>query len=626
MGKSTSNTDKTPRKRGRKRVAQDSDSNLDPMVTVDMENVNKENSSDDNDQRSKKRKNKRNPHGRTRVYVEEDSTEQSQTSENENIIDETVRFEEDENLVEVQVRVNEDDFLSEEMDEGEEGEVVSDEEEMDITFNSRNNNATVRSVVSRPKAIETMSKRMREETVTEVPPEFAEPQSEEKTKAKESMEEKIDNLSRNLLVMQKLMFQKGIFDEEKTGKIKRAMQQQEQSNINENRESNVVRNQVATSGSVTTVYDNTLQFVQEGKELDTIPVIEKRVSSSSDEAEQIDTSAEMLMDVDETDKFISECMQAAKQGRAEEPQPGTSGYKPPGQEKRISRSDQMVKEAEASKARMFATPGKMNNLTNVMNAMNPTAGNAINWPELSSDIMISTLVDEEYLIIGSHIDETMQRKILNNEYIDFAKLLPRDRLVQEEDHRMELVNKGGLTFFMPVADRESGAINSFAKWEQAFRVFSNVYTRKYPHKASELIQYNHLINMAALNFAWDNVYLYDKEFRIHMSKFPQRSWGVILQQAWMIRLKDRVRHDYGNSPNPSGENRRAKIREPCRRFNRGKCTYGHKCKYEHKCSVPACGKFGHGAHICRKRGNTQGNSPNVKQTSNVESFNSDKEK
>ena len=24
-------------------------------------------------------------------------------------------------------------------------------------------------------------------------------------------------------------------------------------------------------------------------------------------------------------------------------------------------------------------------------------------------------------------------------------------------------------------------------------------------------------------------------------------------------------------------------------------------KYDHHCTVPSCGKFGHGAHICRKR-------------------------
>ena len=106
---------------------------------------------------------------------------------------------------------------------------------------------------------------------------------------------------------------------------------------------------------------------------------------------------------------------------------------------------------------------------------------------------------------------------------------------------MELVNKGGVTYFVLVSDREvSGLITGFNKWEQAFRVFSNIYTKEYPHRATELIQYNHLIHTASLSFTWDNVYSYNKEFRMHMSNYPQRNWGVILQQVWSVYLRDRV--------------------------------------------------------------------------------------
>ena len=108
---------------------------------------------------------------------------------------------------------------------------------------------------------------------------------------------------------------------------------------------------------------------------------------------------------------------------------------------------------------------------------------------------------------------------------------------------MELVSRGDATYFVPVADRESRTIASFSKWEQAFRVFSNIYTKAYQEKASELIQYNHIIHSAAQSFSWDNVYQYDKEFRVHISNFLQRSWAVILQQTWTMCLRDRIRLD-----------------------------------------------------------------------------------
>ena len=108
-----------------------------------------------------------------------------------------------------------------------------------------------------------------------------------------------------------------------------------------------------------------------------------------------------------------------------------------------------------------------------------------------------------------------------------------------------MVNKDGRTFFVPAESRVLGTISSFFKWEQAFHVFSNVYTAKYPQKAVELIQYNHLINTASMTFTWENMYQYDKDFRMHLAWHPYHSWAIILQQAWSVRLKDRLK--IGNS-------------------------------------------------------------------------------
>ena len=149
----------------------------------------------------------------------------------------------------------------------------------------------------------------------------------------------------------------------------------------------------------------------------------------------------------------------------------------------------------------------------------------------------SNLIDENYMTMGTHLDKTMVDKIIAGEYIDFGKLLPRDKIIIQEDHRMEIVTKGGLTYFTPVVDREVSMINSFSHWEQAFRTYSNVYSRRYPHRATELIQYNHIIHTASLTYTWDNVYMYDKEFCMHLSSYPYQSWSVILQHAGLCISK-----------------------------------------------------------------------------------------
>ena len=156
-------------------------------------------------------------------------------------------------------------------------------------------------------------------------------------------------------------------------------------------------------------------------------------------------------------------------------------------------------------------------------------------------------------------------------------------------------------------------INTYGRWEQAFRVFSNILTSKYPEKAPELLQYNHTIHSASTTYTWENVYAYDREFRQHVARYPTRVWNVILQLAWTMLLKDRIKFDHRRGGGGSGgrgnqNNMNKRDKEPCRRFNKGRCTYGLSCRYDHRCSVPKCGKYGHGAHVCRIRDSNQGQS------------------
>ena len=191
------------------------------------------------------------------------------------------------------------------------------------------------------------------------------------------------------------------------------------------------------------------------------------------------------------------------------------------------------------------------------------------------------------------MDDLTKQKILQFEYVDFSKLLPHDRVLQEEDQRLTIINKGGVSYLVPLGETLSG-IHGYGKWDQAFRVYSDIITSRFPSKAQELIQYNHIIHTASQTYVWDNVYMYDKDFRIHISRNPTRSWVIILQQAWAMRLKDRLS---GRQVRNYPEDGRSK--DYCRRFQRGKCHLGASCKFEHQCSI--CGKFGHGAHICRHR-------------------------
>ena len=92
----------------------------------------------------------------------------------------------------------------------------------------------------------------------------------------------------------------------------------------------------------------------------------------------------------------------------------------------------------------------------------------------------SALLDKDYLIVINYVDDLTKKRIGNGEYIDFSKLMSKDKIGLEEDHCMEMVNKGGMSYWVPVAEREGTVINNYTRWEQAFHVYSNIYNFYHP--------------------------------------------------------------------------------------------------------------------------------------------------
>ena len=216
-------------------------------------------------------------------------------------------------------------------------------------------------------------------------------------------------------------------------------------------------------------------------------------------------------------------------------------------------ADDVICNAECSKAGMYQVPGRSQSIT--------------------------ACIDEDYQMIDAHIDDSLRKKIINFEYVDFSRLLSRGR--REDGTRLELVPRDGYTYFAPASEKEGITIGSYFKWEQAFRVYSNIITCSFPAKAPELLQYNHTIQTASASYQWENVYSYDKEFRHHISRHPEQSWSIILQQAWTMLLKDHLRsHDnhFFQKGNLPGGKQNKRDREPCCRFNRGRCSFRLSCR------------------------------------------------
>ena len=115
---------------------------------------------------------------------------------------------------------------------------------------------------------------------------------------------------------------------------------------------------------------------------------QNRVSSSSED--QIDTSDELMeMEVDINECFIADCAQEAKRRKTSFPEQTEQGH--------VSAA-KMICQSEAQKEFIHTTPGK----------------------EFGTKL---TNVDDNYAMVGAHIDPQICEKIKRGLYVDFAWLL-----------------------------------------------------------------------------------------------------------------------------------------------------------------------------------------------------------
>ena len=392
-------------------------------------------------------------------------------------------------------------------------------------------------------------------------------------------------LKRSVTIMQELMIKKGLMtsDELDAVAITNQLEQQKSGCGLQTTKRKTISGKSQElndniSSSEVTVYQRAVPIINQDNP-DLAGRIDKLISDTRrSEGKNVSTSSDDMMDTSDETKFITGHHVGLIVHDADIRPPVAKTPEKTPEEK----ANKIICGAEQARARVLDIQGK----SPVHFAQNILA------------------MDNDYQMIDSHVDKPMRRRILNFEYIDLSKLLTKNR-IREDDQRLEIVNRNGMTFLSPVSDRDSIQINSYIKWEQAFRIYSNVITSHYPVKAPELLQYNHTIHTASQAYIWENVYSYDKEFRHHISRYPDRVWNVILQQVWTMILKDRIKYDNFNSKKGGNSSNR---KEPCRRFNKGHFTIGLSCKYDHRCSVKKCSKFGYGAHICRLRDAENSNS------------------
>ena len=196
--------------------------------------------------------------------------------------------------------------------------------------------------------------------------------------------------------------------------------------------------------------------------------------------------------IDQSD-FISERITSNKKKilTPPPPKPGPSSavVKPPGAvDQDQIRRDEMIRDAERLKATIVRPPGMA----------------------FQSNVTHSGC-DDSFFQSVCHVDKQTREKIKRGESVDLVKLLPRNKYLSEDQHKMGIFSKDGATFFVPITstDEEVLSINNFKKWE--------------PHRAWELLEYMNSIETAAETFSWKSIYCYERIFRDLMEEFSCRN-------------------------------------------------------------------------------------------------------
>ena len=211
--------------------------------------------------------------------------------------------------------------------------------------------------------------------------------------------------------------------------------------------------------------------------------------------------------------------------------------------------------------------------------------------------------DDEFFHTTCHIDPQMRAKIEKGDFVELEKLLQRKLMLDpEQDGRMHLVNRDGVSYFVKAIDRDT-KIHNYSKWEQAFRTYITIYCGANPHRSAEILQYVNVIHRASKIFNWENVARYDYVFRQLMAVKPHRSWAKIYTQMWNINLNEPIkRFQEQNGKSGGGMGTTSTKKDGiCWRFNKNTCKFGKSCKFEHRCSY--CNILGHSAANCHRKQN-----------------------
>ena len=186
------------------------------------------------------------------------------------------------------------------------------------------------------------------------------------------------------------------------------------------------------------------------------------------------------------------------------------------------------------------------------------------------------------------------KEILTGEFMELSKLLSKhfNVLNPSQDESLTLTLENSV---IKINKAKATSITDITEWTTAFTAYMGVLISKFPHRASELLEYLSLTRYAARYHRGLGWCVYDIKVRQKAATNKSLKWSTIDSQLWLKTFTvapSLVKEDisvFQSGPSSSSTSRGTENRT-CHNFNRGIPCARTPCIYAHKCNRPGCGK------------------------------------
>ena len=177
-------------------------------------------------------------------------------------------------------------------------------------------------------------------------------------------------------------------------------------------------------------------------------------------------------------------------------------------------------------------PVSLNNGQKERSPANPPISSAAPIQEVEgSNIRPVVNVVDDSNDLGFVISDSIKNKVANLQYVEIEYFSKPSSLEQEPEETCLTLKDGCFNLKKSPKPKQLYNIND---WTDAFINFGKLLLESHPTRSLQILTYMSTIRGAARDHSFSAAMAYDKQFRMKLGKFPEKSFSLIDGQLWLL--------------------------------------------------------------------------------------------